>query len=200
MQNILELSSRFNWVDILVFIVFLRLCFISFKQGLGQESFKLLGTFCGLYLALHYYFSLASYLNGHSGSKNLPGALLELPSYAGLFAFGYLLLWSIRTLIFRFVTAEINPDLSRWLGLVCGFLRSFLLASLILFALLIPGNAYMRDSVRYSFSGEYFVQVAPATYTWTWKSIVSKFNSGEKFNDLVHDVIAAEAKQKKKSK
>jgi len=200
MQNILELSSRFNWIDILIFIVFLRLIFISLKQGLAIEFFKLLGVFSGLYLALHYYFSLALYLNGRSGNKNSPGLFLEFSSYLALIALGYLVFWLLRVLIFRFITAEINPFLSRWGGGILGFLRALLLSGLILFAILIPKSTYFRESVRYSLSGRYFVQVAPATYTWIWESIVSKFNSKEKFNSAILDVYSAELKQKKKNK
>lgn len=200
MQNILELSSRFNWIDILIFIVFLRLIFVSQKQGLAMEFFKLLGVFSGLYLALHYYFSLAVYLNGRSGNKNSPGQFLEFSSYIILLAFGYLVFWLLRVSVFRFMTAEINPILNKWGGFFLGFLRALLLSGLILFAILIPKSTYFRESVRYSLSGTYFAQVAPATYTWIWESIVSKFNSGEKFNNAILDVYSAEPKQKKKNK
>ncbi len=200
MQNILEFSRRINWIDILVFIVFLRLIFISLKQGLAMEFFKLLGVFSGLYLALHYYFSLAVYFNGRSGNKNSPGQFLEFSSYIILLAFGYLIFWLLRVLVFRFMTAQINPILSKWGGFFLGFLRAVLLSGLILFAILIPKSTYFRESVRYSLSGKYFAQVAPATYTWIWESIVSKFNSGEKFNNAIIDVYSAEPKQKKKNK
>jgi uncharacterized membrane protein required for colicin V production len=200
MQNIIELSRQLNWIDILVFIIFLRFIFISLKQGLGVESFKLLGTVCGLYLSLHYYLSLATYLNGRSGGKNPLGSLLELLAYALLFVVGYLFFWALRFFTFRFISAQINPEVSRWGGLLLGLIRSLLLSSLVLFSFMIPKESYFRDSVRYSFSGNYVSQVAPATYTFIWESIVSKFNSGEKYNGAVRDVYSAEAKQKKKNK
>jgi uncharacterized membrane protein required for colicin V production len=200
MQNILELSRQLNWIDILVFVVFLRLGFISLKQGLGVEFFKFLGTFFGLYLCLHYYFAFATYFNGRPASKGLPGAMLELPGFAILFFFGYLFLWSLRVMIFRFMTAEINSQLSKWLGFAFGLLRALILSSLMLFALMLPKGPYFKDSVRYSFSGNYVFQVAPATYTFIWESIVSKFNSGEKYNSAIRDYYCAEAKQKKKNK
>jgi uncharacterized membrane protein required for colicin V production len=89
MQNILDFSRQINWVDLLVFIVFLRVSFISVRQGLGMEFFKFLGTFFGLYFCLHYFFLLAKYLNGWSGSEKLPGPVFELLAYVILFFFGY---------------------------------------------------------------------------------------------------------------
>ena len=198
MKNIIEFFSQFNWVDIFVFIVFVRLIFISLKQGLLTEVLKLLGTFSGLYLSLHYYFSFASYLNGHSGNKSAPGYFLEFFAYLVLFAGGYLVFWLLRILISRFVSAEVNPVLSKWGSLISCFLRSVLLVSIILFALLIPQSMYFKDSIRYSLSGNSLVKIAPATYTWVWKSIVSKFNSGEKFNNAILDVYSSEPKQIKK--
>jgi len=200
MQNILELSGQLNWVDILVLIVFFRLSFISLKQGLGVEFFKLLGTLFALYLSLHYYSYFATFLNGYTGSIIPEIPVLELMAFVTLFAFGYLFFWSIRIVTFRFMTAEVNSEFGKWGGFVCAVLRSFLLSSLILFAFVIPGKAYFKNSVRYSFSGYYFLKVAPATYTFIWESIASKFNSGEKYNSAVKDVYPAEAKQKKKNK
>ncbi len=198
MKNIVEFFSQFNWVDIFVFIVFVRLIFISFKQGVLIEAFKLLGVFCGLYLSLHYYFSFASYLNGHAGNKNAPGYFLEFFAYLILFTGGYLIFWLLRILIFRFVSAQVNPFLSKWGAFILCFPRAVLLVSVILFALLIPQSAYFKDSIRYSLSGNNLVKIAPATYTWVWKSIVSKFNSGEKFNNVILDVYSSEPKQIKK--
>jgi uncharacterized membrane protein required for colicin V production len=200
MQNIVELSRQLNWVDILVLIVFLRLTYISMKQGLGVEFFKLSGSLFALYLALHYYFSFAAFLNGYTRNLAPEITFVELITFVILFAFGYLFFWSIRIATFRFMTAEVNSEFSKWGGFVCALFRSCLLTSLILFALVLPGNAYFKDSVRYSFSGNYFSKVAPATYTFIWESIVSKFNSGEKYNSAVQDIYPAEAKQKKKNK
>ncbi len=198
MKNIIAFLSQFNWVDIFVCLVFVRLIFVSIKHGLLIETFKFLGTISGLYLALHYYVVLATYLNGHSGNKNAPGNFLEFFSYLVLFASGYLAFWLLRVLIFRFVSAEVTPLLSKWGALILSLLRSVLLVSVVLFALLIPQTVYFKDSIRYSLSGNRIVKIAPATYTWVWKSIVSKFNSGEKFNNVILDVYSSEPKQTKK--
>jgi len=197
MQNILDFFRQFNWIDILVFIIFLRLIFVSIKFGLGIEFSKILGTFSGLYLALHYYFSLAGYLNGRIGNQETPGSFLEFSAFLFLFTLGYLTFWLLRVLVFRCMNADINPILNRWGGLCLGLLRAFLISSLILFAFLIPKSQYFKDSIYYSLSGNYLTKTAPAIYTWVWESIVSKFNSREKFNDKIFEVNSHGTKQTK---
>ncbi len=200
MQNIWGFFRQFNWIDILVIILTLRIVFVSFKFGLETEFFKFLGTFFGLYLALHYYFSLAVYLNGRTGAKSSPGEFLEFSSYIFLLIFGYLIFWLFRLLIFKFINAQINLILSKWLGFILGLCRAWLLCSIILLGFLIPQSVYFKDSVRYSLSGKELVKVAPAVYTWTWKSIVSKFNFGGKFNNAILEINSSETKQIKKNK
>jgi uncharacterized membrane protein required for colicin V production len=197
MQNILDFSRQFNWVDILVFIVFLRIIFISLKQGLEIELFKLLGVCCGLYLSFHYYFSLADYMDGRSQAKALPGPIIQLSAFVILFVLGYLLFWLLRILVFRFMTAQLSPFLSKWGGFALGILRGLLISSLILFALLIPRSVYFRDSIHYSLSGPYVLRSAGDTYSWVWEKIVSKLNPEDKFNNMIHNVYSAEPKQKK---
>ncbi len=200
MQNIIELSRSFNWVDILVFVIFIRVFFISLKQGLGVETFKLFGTVCGLYLALHYYSFLADFLNGGSGSKDSSGILLELSAFILLFFLGYLFFWSLRFFTFRFVSAKIDAELSRWGGFVLGLARALLFSSVVLFSLILPKEEYFKNSVRYSLSGNYILKIAPSTYTFIWESIVSKFNSGETYNKTVKEFTSPGAEQKKKNR
>ena len=107
--------------------------------------------------------------------------------------------WLIRSLIVRVITAQTNPALNKWGGLCVGFIRALFLSSLILFALLISRSEYFKESVRYSLSGETVVRVAPSTYTFLWERIVSKLNSGEKFNNAVPELVALETKLKKNS-
>ena len=200
MHNILDFSRQFNWVDILVFIVFLRIIFISLKQGLEVELFKLLGVCCGLYLSFHYYFSLADYLDGRLQAKSFPDPIIQLSAYVILFSFGYLLFWLLRILVFRFMAVQLNPFLSKWGGFALGIFRGLLTSSLILFALLIPRGGYFRDSIHYSLSGPYFYRIAGDTYTWVWEKVVSKLNSADEFNKAIQNVYSAEPKLKKKNK
>jgi uncharacterized membrane protein required for colicin V production len=48
MKNVLDFLKQFNWIDIFVFCLSLRIAFIALKNGLAAEVFKILGTFTGL--------------------------------------------------------------------------------------------------------------------------------------------------------
>ena len=52
---IVEIIKQFNWVDIFVIILSVRVLYIAVKNGLPVELFKLLGTIAAIYLSLHYY-------------------------------------------------------------------------------------------------------------------------------------------------
>ncbi|MDD5347340.1 MAG: CvpA family protein [Candidatus Omnitrophica bacterium] len=198
MQNLVELTRHFNWVDILVFLIFLRLVFVSLKEGLAVEFFKIIGALCAVYLALHYYYSIAGFVNVRSGSKTPPGQFLQIAAFCVLCTCGYGFFVLLRIVVFRFITAQINPVLSRWAGLCAGLVRSFLVSSMILFCLLLVRQAYFINSVHYSLSGSSIVYVAPTTYAWIWETFVSKFASREKSNAQVEETLQFEPRKNKR--
>jgi uncharacterized membrane protein required for colicin V production len=187
MQNLLEFLKQFNWIDILVFALFLRISFIALKTGLAFESLKISGTFLALYLSLHYYASLANTFVSRSGSKNA-FYLLRILAFLILVSLGYLIFIFIRIVVCRFVKTEVTPVLSKWGGFVLGLVRALLLTSIILFLFLLSGSVYFRKSVHNSLSGTSIAKVAPSTYSWFWHKVMSKFSAGEKFNESALDV------------
>jgi hypothetical protein len=80
------------------------------------------------------------------------------------------------------------PVLNKWGGLVLGILRGFLLAGLIIFMLAISTLTYLRNSAIKSYLGKGLFKVAPATYSWLWGNITSKFMTNEKFNKTILEV------------
>jgi hypothetical protein len=80
---------------------------------------------------------------------------------------------------------EAVPNLNKWGSLILGIIRSFLLVSLLIFIFVIAPGSYFRNSVNNSYSGKRLFKIAPATYTWVWNSIMSKFQTQEKFNETI---------------
>jgi len=187
MKIILDFLKQFNWIDIFILILFLRIAYISLKNGLPAEFFKILGTLSAVYLSLHYYTYFANFFTAPLGVKNPAVEPLGFIFIIILAAVGYVFFVFLRLLLCRFITAEITPNLSRWGGLVVGAGRAFLLSSLVLFIFLKFSVSYFKKSINDSFSGKYIVEVAPTTYSWFWHSIISKFRTNEKFNKSVLD-------------
>jgi len=188
MKILLDFLKQFNWIDIFILVLFLRIAYISLKTGLPAEFFKILGTLSAVYLSLHYYASFANFFAERFAPKNKPIPILEFLFFIALAFIGYVFFMLLRLLLCRFVTAEVTPNLSKWGGLIVGLTRGFLLASLALFIFFISGVTYFKKSINDSFSGKYIVEVAPTTYSWFWYNIISKFKTNEKFNKSVLDV------------
>ncbi|HTY45621.1 MAG TPA: CvpA family protein [Patescibacteria group bacterium] len=185
----LNVLKEFNWVDIFVIILLLRICYVSLKNGFLLEFFKLLGTVAAIYCAMHYY----TRVSGSIGAlmklgKNGQLAIFDFLSFIVLALLGYAVFWVIRELIARLFKAEAVPTLAKWGGLVVGVARAFLFLSFVLFALYLSPVDYMHDSIPASYSGKKIIQVAPNLYVGLWESVFSKFMTGEKMNETVRQV------------
>jgi uncharacterized membrane protein required for colicin V production len=194
MKIILDFLEQFNWIDIFIFVLFLRIAYIALKSGLPAEFFKILGTLSAVYLSLHYYTSSANFFAERLGFKNQPIETLEFVFFIILASIGYVFFMLLRLLLCRFITAEVTPNLSRWGGLIVGLARGFLLSSLVLFIFFVSCVSYFKKSIDNSFSGKVIINIAPTTYSWFWYNVISKFKTNEKFNKSVLDVNVKKTK------
>ena len=176
-----------NWVDILVIIAFIRICYISVKSGLPIEIFKLLGTVSAIYFSLHYYTILSDSVQKRVSTGNLPLEFLDFAVFVLCAMIGYAAFVLLRMIFYRFIQMEAVPNLNKWGGLMLSVIRGFLFASLIIFAMGISSITYLKMSVKKSYLGDRLFAVSPKTYAWVWSSITSKFMSGEKFNQTINE-------------
>ncbi|MFA5372978.1 MAG: CvpA family protein [Candidatus Omnitrophota bacterium] len=151
MQNILNVLGLFNWVDIFVLLVFIRLGCISLKTGLSTELLKFTGTFAGLYLSLHYYIILAGLLSGKTAEKSGPPAIFCLSFFILLALSGYIVFFFFRLFFSKLVKAEVVPNLSKWGAFVISLARASLLSSIVLCAFLVSASPYFTKIVQSSY-------------------------------------------------
>jgi uncharacterized membrane protein required for colicin V production len=185
---LLNILGQFNWVDIVVVILLFRIGYIAIKSGLSVEIFKLLGTILAIYTSLHYYTIASDFIRGFISNKEIPLEFLDFLCFLVLAIFTYLVFVLLRSILYRFLRMEAAPRLNKWGGLVLGLIRGFLVIGLIVFLLVISSIGYLKNSVGNSYLGKRFFKVAPATYSWLWDSIMSKFMGGEKLNKTVLEV------------
>jgi len=186
---LLNILKQINWVDIFVVILTLRICFIAVKGGFPVELFKFLGTLTAAYVSLHYYTALADYTKEWlSLGKRVPLELLEFLIFTALALSGYAFFILLRSIFYRFLKMEAVSALNKWGSLLLGIARAALLASLIMFMLVISSVGYLEKSVKESYSGQRLISVAPDTYAWIWKSVISKFSASEKYNAVVASI------------
>lgn len=187
---LLDIIKQFNWLDILLIIILFRIGYIAMKTGIPVEFFKFLGVIIAVYLAMHYYTNLSNALVQRAPvtKEKMPLEFLDFLSFLFLAIIGYFIPVSFCALFGRFIKMEATPNLNKWLGLVLGIIRAFLLASLITFMLVISSSSYLKNSVVNSYLGRRVFNVAPNTYTWLSNKIISKFMPGEKLNKTIPEV------------
>jgi uncharacterized membrane protein required for colicin V production len=147
-----------------------------------------LGTVLAIYLSLHYYTSLAEYLNNRFSISTVPLEFLAFLCFAVLALVGYGVFIIFREGVTRFIKSEAAPKLNQWGGLVVGAVRCFLLMSLILYILLISTLTYLNASVHKAYFGKSIFRIAPAVYSNIWNAAMSKLMFNEKFNSSVSEL------------
>ncbi len=180
--------KQFNWVDIFVVIIILRIGYVALRNEFPAELFKLLGTVLAAYFALHYYTGFSDYLAGRPVIKNLIGGYLNFLFLILLAIIGYAIFVLLRSVFYRFIKMQAEPGLNKWGSLVLGLARGILVLSLVMYIFVASPLAYLKNSVSSSYSGKYLFQVAPRVYSSLWNGIVSKFMSQEKFNQSLLEI------------
>jgi uncharacterized membrane protein required for colicin V production len=185
---LLNVIKQVNWVDIFAIIFFFRICYISIEKGFLAEIFKFLGTILAIYLSLHYYTLLGTFLQERMNIKFIPLEFLDFLCFIILTLIGYSSLVVLRQAFSRLLKMEAVPYLARWGGLCLGIARGILLTGLIAFMLFISSITYLKESAANSYLGKRLIHIAPATYSGIWDGVMSKLVPGEKFNKTILEV------------
>lgn len=185
---ILEAFARINWVDIVILIIIARTCYVALKNGFPHELFRFLGTVFAIYFSLHYYTALSDFIRERLDLKVVPLDFLDFIFFVGIVIITDLLFLAFRSALARFIKMEAVPRLNKIGGIILGFFRSILLSGLVVFMLVISSISYLKGSALSSLSGSSLVKVAPSTYSWLWRHIMSKFMTGERFNETIQEV------------
>lgn len=187
LTHLTDFFKSINWVDVALALIFVRVIFISVKNGFVTEFCKFLGIVFALFVSLHYYAGSAAWLAERT--------TLPLVSWRFL---TFLFLWVLVVLLFKFIGDGLlilfkvqtnNQGLDRYAAGFLGAGRAIFVCSLTIFAfLLMPHNgmrAYALKSWGYKIAG----QAAPNTYKFFYQTLVGKLFASEKFNADVFAVI-----------
>ena len=194
----LDIMGGLNWVDIFLCLILGRAVYIGLRSGFVIEFFKLLGTFFAVFIALHYFSGVSSFLQGR----------IHLPASAADFAsLGFL--WGIVVLAFKFIRegillllkVEAHSALNSAGGLISSVVRGLLICSLAVLFLRASGIEYFTKNIANSFGAERVAGIAPKVYESTCTGFVEKFFPTEKFNKSVSSLAnVSEGREKKKGK
>jgi len=180
--------AQSNFVDIIIIILSLRICYIAAQMGLVIEFFKLSGVLFSTYIALHYYTSLSDTLQRFFFSKEVPLEFIDFLVFLILTTAAYLGSIVLRSIFYRFMKLEAVPTINRIGGIVVGIVRAYFLIGLFIFILSISSVNYLSSSVKYSYLGSRAFSISPKAYHRIFNSIVSKFSTKEKLNPTIDEV------------
>lgn len=184
----MALIKQFNWIDVLLILLGLRILWVSLKAGFIVEFFKLLATVVSVYLSLHYYISLANFIRKVAGIDFIPEDLFSFFWFCFLAITGYMLVSFLKEFISRLFKAEAVENVNRWGGFVLGFLRAYLICGFMLFIMVVSGVAYFKTSIKNSYSGRFFIRAPIVTYRGLWYGTISKFLVEEKYNSVIEKI------------
>jgi uncharacterized membrane protein required for colicin V production len=178
----IDFFRQINWLDIFVIILLVRICYISIKNGLPVQLFWFLGSIAAVYLSLHYYSSFSAFLGKRFPAHWMPLEYWSLVAFIFLVLVGYFSFVLLQKIFSRYITLQATPQLNKYGGLFLGALRGILVVGLIIFLFSISSVAYLQNTVSHSYSGQHLFKIAPATYNWLWRNIMSKFMTSEHSN------------------
>jgi len=180
--------AQSNFVDIIIIILALRICYIAAQMGLVIELFKLTGVLFSTYIALHYYTSLSDAIQRFFFSKEMPLEFIDFLIFLILIAVAYLGSIVLRSIFYRFMRLEAVPTINRIGGIALGIIRAYFLIGLFVFILSISSVNYLSSSVKRSYLGSRAFSISPRAYHWIFSNIVSKFSTKEKINPTIGEV------------
>lgn len=159
----IDIFSRLNWVDIFVIIIVMRISYVAFHDGLSHQIFPLIGTIGTAVIALHYYHNIAVYI--YQNSVKLPIKALDFLSFILLLIGVGLIFKLLRALSDKIINVTWHPFVERAGGLLFGFMRSCIVASVILMILALMPLSYLQHSIRdRSLMGMHFLRIVPNIY------------------------------------
>ncbi len=186
---VLQILKQFNWLDVVLVFLLLRISYISIKNGFVVELFKFLGTVFSLFTAFHYFTILSDrFIRRVPEEQSFPVEFMDFLTCVGLLIAVYLLFVLLRNVVCHFIKMEAVPALSKWGGFLIGMGRAVIAASLLVFLLFISTIAYISDSAKDSYIGQRLFNVSVSTYETIWNGFMNKFAAGEKLNSAVREV------------
>lgn len=189
--------ANFNWIDILIAIIIVKIIYSGIKSNILVEFLALLGIVIANFVTVHYYIRFSNFLHEK----------LFVPETVQDF-FAFLLIWVTIYVVFKLIIngwtliikAQAYPTVDQWGGAIFSFVRSLFVTGLMLMLFVVSGNEYFKKISRQSFSGFYLLDFSPKMYRYCYENLVVKFFPDEQLNEDAFHVLTADGKKKSQQK
>ena len=180
---LIHFFKSLNWVDLLMLAILIRIVYIGVQAGVVMEMFKLLGALLTTFVCFHYYSAVARFIIHIT--KAPWGNIVEVLSFVLLWALMFVVCKLIRDGLFILFSIEAKSIVDKWGGALLGIGRFFIIGSMTMFLLLMPGDKYLEARTAEAFSRPYVLMVAPNFYRTFCDGLVVKVFQKEKPNKAV---------------
>ena len=159
----MEILKSINWLDVVVLILILRSVYIGVKLGLTAELFNFFGILVSLVCAVAWYSRMADVL---VINFKLPVWLSQFLCFIIIVQFIRLIFKYALALLLKMLNVQFIPQLERIGGGVIGFVRGVILSGIIILAIGLIPNHYLKESIEIkSFTGKFLDKAVESTYT-----------------------------------
>lgn len=163
--------KHFNWVDVVIILLSVRIIYSGVKQGFSVEIFKFLAAVFGCVIAIHNFPGIANFLKERLHIYLWLGKIIAISALISLAAF---IFWGLRIFLLKIMQVKFIPQVEKGGGIFFAFWRAVIVASLVLIILVFLPLGYIGKSVKYSLSGNIFLKAAPGVYSFCMKFYPAK--------------------------
>lgn len=188
----MEFLKNFNWVDVLLLTLAVRIVYTAGKTGFIVELLKTLGVLFTLLVVFHFYSTLAGWC---PQVAFFPGQWLPALAFVVLWLAGVILCRLIREGFLLMFTVQSISLVDSWGAAALSVVRFLLIGSMLLFLFFATGVPYLHRGAQGAFVGKHILPVAPGTYSKVTRGFVAALFPAEKVNPAVAEVMAAAVKK-----
>jgi len=168
--------SQINWVDVFVLILLIRGAYVGLKHGFLSEILRILGIITALFVSIRYYSNLAQFLTTQVFFSKLSLPVNRVISFVCLLLAVILMFKLGRFIAQSVMQLKVTGPHGKTGGVICGFIRGGIIASLILFTLNLLPSDYLKKSIsENSWSGSRLIKMGSVIY-----HAIIEFSPGEK--------------------
>jgi uncharacterized membrane protein required for colicin V production len=182
-----HLIKSINWIDAALFFLFIRMIFVGVKNGFISEFFKFLGVVVAVFVSLHFYSFLASWV---AMKTKFSWDYWDLVIFSGLwFAVSIFFKFLRNGILILFKVETTHQGFDKYAAGIVAVGRGILVCSLTIFFILLTHISPLTRMTFHSYSYKIAGRAAVSTYSFLYNHLVDKLFAGEHYNAAAPEVL-----------
>lgn len=158
-----ELLNRVNWVDLFALILLLRICYVSSYIGVGKQILPLFLLAVMLPITMYNYREIAAFFVNRYSITPSYCYFLSFAITVMVLSAGYRMIIRLSGVLFPVMQGE-AIGIEKLGGVLLGTARSLVIIGMLMIGLLLMPLNFIEDSVKNSYSAQFFVKADVQIY------------------------------------